>query len=166
MTTAAGNGMGGVGGDGGAATSASLNFPFGVAVGGFGNVFSGDFNNDRIRRVSAASVIATVAGNGTQGFSGDGGVATSARLNGPAGVVMNGAGNFVFVDRTNMRIRGVTGGIIITLAGNAMQGFSGDGGPATEAALNFPAGVAADGFGNVFVVDQVNHRIRLVGSVP
>ncbi len=65
-----------------------------------------------------------------------------------------------------MRIRGVTGGIIITLAGNGMQGFSGDGGPATEAALNFPAGVAADGFGNVFVVDQVNHRIRLVGSVP
>jgi hypothetical protein len=166
MTTAAGNGIAGFSGDGGPSTSASLNFPFGVAVDTVGNVFFSDSNNDRIRFVSTGSVIVTVAGNGMQGSSGDGGPATSAKLNSPAGVVMTGAGNFFFADRSNMRIRGVTGGIITTLAGNGMQGFSGDGGPAADAALNFPAGVGVDGFGNVYVVDQSNNRIRFVASMP
>ena len=115
----------------------------------------------------AQGIITTVAGNGVGGFSGDGGLATTASLNFPAGVAVDGSGNLFIADTFNQRIRQVdVTGIITTVAGNGVQGFSGDGGPATSARLSFPAGVAMDGFGNVFIADQSNHRIRQVAPAP
>ena len=153
-------------GDGGPATSASLNGPFGVALDGLGNGFIADTSNQRIRRVDAATgIITTVAGDGFGGSSGDGGPATSARLFHPTGVALDGTGNLFIADLGNHRIRKVdTSGIITTVAGDGFGGFSGDGGPATIASLNLPHGVALDGAGNLFIADQFNHRIRKVDT--
>ncbi len=118
--------------------------------------------------VNAQGFITTVAGNGIAGFSGDGGPATSARLNFPSGVTVDASGNLFIADLSNQRIRKVdaTTGIITTVAGNGIAGFSGDGGPATDASLRFPfGGVAVDTSGNIFIADQRNHRIRGVMSV-
>jgi streptogramin lyase len=136
LTVVAGNGTGGYSGDGGAATSASLQDPFGVALDGAGNLFIADTSNHRIRRVEAGTgVITTVAGNGSFGFAGDGGAATSASLANPFGVALDGAGNLFIADAGNQRIRRVEAGagIITTVAGNGTSGFAGDGGPATSA---------------------------------
>jgi sugar lactone lactonase YvrE len=165
ITTVAGNGTGGFSGDGGAATSASLNGPNGVAVDASGNLFIADEWNQRIRRVEAATgVITTVAGNGTAGFSGDGGTATSASLARPTGVAVDAAGNLFIADQWNYRIRRVeaTTGVITTVAGDGRQGFGGDGGAATSASLNTPTRVAVDGSGNLFIADYGNARIRRV----
>jgi uncharacterized protein (TIGR03437 family) len=165
ISTVAGNGNRGFSGDGGPATSAELDWPEGVAVDGAGNVFIADTNNSRIRKVTPAGVISTVAGNGTAGFSGDGGPATSAELWGPDGVAVDGAGNLFIADAANSRIRKVTpAGTISTLAGNGTPGFSGDGGPATSAELFGPVGLAVDGAGNLFIADANNGRIRKVTS--
>ena len=168
ITTVAGNGFGGFSGDDGPATSASLNFPERVALDGSGNVFIAESNNQRIRRVDAVTgIITTVAGNGVQGFGGDGGLATGASLNNPTGVAVDGSGNVFIADFSNQRIRRVDAvtGIITTRTGNGVQGFSGDGGPATGASLNNPTGVAVDGSGNVFIADRGNQRIRRVDAV-
>jgi NHL repeat len=135
MTVVAGNGIGGFSGDGGPATSASLNSPVGVALDSAGNLYIADGNNARIRQVSGGT-ITTIAGNGNPGFSGDGGLATSASLNFPAGVAVDSAGNLFIADQYNQRIRMVSGGTITTEAGNGTAEFSGDGGPATSASLN------------------------------
>ena len=156
---------GGFGGAGGPATSASLNQPKGVAVDAAGNLFIADRTNHRIRKVDTAGVIATVAGNGTAGFSGDGGSAASAQLNQPNGLAVDTAGNLYIAEVSNHRIRKVdTAGIITTVAGNGTSGFSGDGGPATSAVLFNPIGIAVDAVGNLFIVDNGNHRIRKVDA--
>ena len=165
ITTVAGNGTSGRGGDGGAATAAQLNDPSGVALDGAGNLYIADTDNHRIRKVDAAGVISTVVGTGRGGSSGDGGPATAARLNSPRGVALDGAGNLYIADIYNHRIRKVdAAGVISTVAGDGTDGFGGDGGPATAAQLYWPAGVALDGAGNLFIADNWNHRIRKVDA--
>jgi len=147
-------------GDGGPAIAAKLNLPTGVAVDGSGNVYIADLGDARIRKVDASGIITTVAGNGNAGFSGDGGPATGAKLNSPAGVTLDHAGNFYIADFGNARIRKVDSrGIITTAAGNGSAGFSGDGGPATSAQLNEVSGVTVDSLGNLFIADTGNQRI-------
>ena len=110
-----------------------------------------------------SGIVTTVAGNGTAGFTGDGGPATAARLKKPGGVALDAAGNLFIADTWNHRIRKVTpGGVISTVAGNGTLGFSGDGGPATAAQLNYPSDMAVDAAGNLFIADTGNHRIRKV----
>ncbi len=167
ISTVAGNGTNGFAGDGGPATSARLHRPFGVALDAAGNLFIADSSNYRIRRVDATTgIISTVAGNGTNGFAGDGGPATSARLHRPFGVTLGAAGNLFIADTNNNRIRRVdaTTGIISTVAGNGIFGFAGDGGSATNASLRSPTGMALDAAGNLFIADTNNTRIRRVDS--
>ena len=166
ITTVAGTGYGGFSGDGGSATSAGLNVPTGVAVYGPGILYIADFYNDRVRRVDLAGVITTVAGTGSTGFSGDGGLATSARLSGPGVVAVDAVGNLYIADRGNDRVRRVDAetGVITTVAGTGSRGFSGDGGPATSAELNDPVGVVVDGVGNLYIADMRNHRVRRVDA--
>jgi uncharacterized protein (TIGR03437 family) len=161
ITTVAGNGAAGFSGDGGPATSASVG-PWGVAVDAAGNLYIAGAS--RIRKVSPSGIISTAAGNGTRGFSGDDGPATSASLNQPSGVAVDAAGNLYIADYYNYRIRKVSpSGIISTAAGNGTQGFSGDGGPATSAALDVPEAVAVDAAGNLYIADSTNYgRIRKV----
>ena len=220
ITTVAGNGAQGFSGDGGPATSALLNGPYTVAVDKSGDLFVADFANNRIRKVSSNDTITTVAGNGTGGYSGDGGPATAARLLLPQGVAVDSSGSFYIADFSG-RIRevspsgiittvagggqpmpletglaatsvdltyasGVTvdgsgnvyiaesdsnislvfkmsvAGIITAVVGNGTNGFSGDGGPAASAELNFPQGMAVDAAGNLFIADTHNNRIRKV----
>ena len=142
ISTVAGDGTAAFGGDGGSASSAQLDTPFDVAVDSSGNLFIVDFANNRIRKVDTSGNISTVAGTGTQGFSGDGGPATSAELKLPEGVAVDSSGNLFIVDTLNNRIRKVdTSGNISTVAGTTF-GFSGDGGPATSAQLRLPLDVA------------------------
>jgi sugar lactone lactonase YvrE len=161
--TVAGNGSSGSSGDGGPATSARLYGPYGIAVDSAGNLFIADTYNNRIRKVTTGGIISTVAGNGSSGFSGDGGPATSAQLNIPWNVAVDSAGNLFIADRDNHRIRKVTpDGIIRTAAGIGTAGFSGDGGPASSAQLDSPLGAAADSAGNLFIADTFNSCIRKV----
>jgi len=214
ITTIAGNGNYGFYGDGGPATSASLFQPGGVAVDANQNLFIADTQNNRIRRVSVSGVITTIAGNGTAGFSGDGGPATAASLNQPAGVAVDSSGNVFIADYKNGKVRKVSAdgristvatptltflfmpaGVAVDSSGNlfiadnnmsrvlklppggsltAVAGVGevnpaclptqscGDGGPATAAILNRPAGVAVDASGALFVADTRNNRIRKV----
>src|ERR1019366_9345320 len=119
--------------------------------------------DNRIRKVSNG-VITTVAGNGTSGNIGDNGPATGAQLNYPTGVAVDSAGNLYIADQYNHRIRKVSNGVITTVAGSGTAGFSGDNGPATSAQLYYPAGVAVDAAGNLYIADQYNHRIRKVSN--
>ena len=165
ITTVAGNGEAGYSGDGDQATNASLDTPYGVAVDGYGNLFIADFNNNCIREVGTNGIINTVAGNGTEGYFGDGGPATNANLDGPWGIAVDVSGNVYFSDTFNQRVREVgTNGIINTVAGNGMAGYSGDGVLATNASLFGPYSVAVDAYGNLFVTDCGNQRIREVGT--
>jgi sugar lactone lactonase YvrE len=167
ITTVAGDGSSGFSGDGGPATSASLSQFYGVALDGSGNVYIADVANDRIRQVDVVTgTITTVAGDGSRGFSGDGGRATAASLNAPTGVTVDSSGNLYIADSRNYRVRrvDVAAGIITTVAGNGIYGFSGDGGPATAASLSFPWGVALDGSGNLHIADTNNNRIRRVDA--
>ena len=163
ISTVADSGSGGFSGDGGRATSAQLLYPGGVAVDSVGNLYIGDTGNDRIRKVTPGGVISTVAGNGGEDFSGDGGRATSAQLSFPSGVTVDSAGNLYIADWGLNCILNVTpAGVINTVAGNTNQGFSGDGGSATSAQLSWPSGVAVDSVGNLYIVDSKNNRIRKV----
>jgi trimeric autotransporter adhesin len=161
----AGTGSSGYSGDGGQATSAALNSPYGVAVDASGNIYIADTYNYRIRIVTKSTgIISTVAGTGSYGYSGDGGQATSAALDYPCGVAVDASGNIYIADTYNYRIRMVTKstGIISTVAGTGSYGYSGDGGQATSAALNSPYGVAVDASGNIYIADTYNYRIRIV----
>lgn len=164
ISTYAGNGNGGYGGDGGPATNASIHQPFGLALDSAGNLYFADYANNRIRCVYRNGTIATVAGNGKLGSSGDAGPATSAELNGPYDVAVDSSGDIFIADYGNNKIREVTtNGIINTIAGTGAVGWSGDGGVATAAKLNFPTGVTVDNStGNVYVVDSSNAVIRLL----
>jgi uncharacterized protein (TIGR03437 family) len=158
ITTVAGSGGPGFSGDNGPATSAQLYFPDGVAVDSAGNLYIADFGNNRIRKVSDG-VITTVAGNGTQGFSGDNGPATSAELNSPTGIAVDSAGNLYIPEPYDNRIRKVSNGVITTVVGNSL---SGDNGPASSAQLFSPNGVAWSSAGNLYIVDS--GRIRTVSN--
>jgi hypothetical protein len=164
ITTVAGNGTAGYAGDGGAAISAALNQPNYVALDGAGNLYIADGLNNRIREVNAVtSIITTVAGNGTAGYAGDGSAATSAELNNPAGVAVDAVGYLYIADSGNNRVRKVnTGGVISTLAGNGTAGYSGDGGAATAAELQYPTGIGLDSAGNVYIADSLNNVVRAV----
>jgi sugar lactone lactonase YvrE len=165
ISTFAGRGTSGFSGDNGAATSAQFNLPMGLAMDPAGNLYISDLNNQRIRKVATSGIVTTVAGTGTAGSSGDGGLATSAQLNTPYGVAADAAGDLFIADTNNHLIRKVTpDGIIKTIAGTGAAGFSGDGGPATLAQLNAPAGVAVDAAGNVYVADTSNQRIRKIDA--
>jgi hypothetical protein len=173
ITTVAGNGTGAYTGDNGQATNASLNGPDGVTFDAAGNMYISDDYNNVIRKVNKTTgIITTVAGNGTAGFSGDGGQATAAKINDPSlKVAFDADGNYYIADDGNNRIRKVTiaTGIITTVAGNGTLGYTGDGGPATSATLNGPEGVGVDALGNIYITDE-NNVVRKVngpgGSVP
>ncbi len=162
ITTIAGTGSSGFSGDGGPATAAQISGPTVVAFDASGNLYFPDYGNSRIRKISTAGVITTVVGNGTPGYSGDGGPATAAQLNYASFVTFHG-GEMYIADYFNHVIRKVsTSGIITTVAGNGSGGLSGDGGPATSASFYYPASVAFDRFNNMFVVDEANDRVRKV----
>ena len=183
----AGDGIQGYSGDGGPAARAELYWPEAVAVDGAGNLVIADTYNNRVRVVAAstgtlygqamtAGDIYTVAGDGTAGFSGDGGPGFSAEINHPEDVAVDGAGNLLIADSENNRIRVVAGtngtfygqpmiaGDIYTVAGVGPYGFSGDGGPATAAKLDLPDGVAAGRSGNLVIADALNYRVRVVAT--
>jgi sugar lactone lactonase YvrE len=163
INTFAGTGICGYSGDGGPAKSAEISTPYGVAFDNHGNLLITD--GARIRQITPGGVISTIAGNGTFGYSGDGGLATQASLSGPLGISVDPVGDIYIADTGNNVIRRVnTKGIIRTVAGNNTAGFSGDGGPATSASLNFPWSVAADARGNFYIADSNNDRIRKVSS--
>jgi uncharacterized protein (TIGR03437 family) len=165
ITTVAGTGNAGDSGDGGPATSAELNGPRGVTEDVFGNLYIAEYYGQRVRKVTPGGVITTLAGNGTAGYSGDGGPATSAELNGPYRVTVDTAGNVYIPDSANNRIRKVApNGTITTVAGNGNTGYSGDGGPATSAALDFPEAVAFDSAGNYYIADSANDVVRKVNT--
>lgn len=223
ITTVAGSGRAGYTGDGGPATAATLRNPLGVAVGPDGSLYIADYENDRIRKVTPNGIITTIAGVGA-GFSGDGGPATAARLNGPASIGLDRAGNIYFTDHLNYRVRKIsttgiittvagtgrtslsgdgaqaaatdaypfwlavaadgtfyftddgdarligynrvrrvgTNGIVTTVAGTGVAGYSGDGGPGRLAQIRSASGVAVDANGNVFVADATDIKIRKV----
>ena len=160
-------GRAGFSGDGGPATEAQISWPIGVAVDGAGNIYIADSNNHRIRRVDAATgTIATIAGTGQAGFSGDGDPATQAQLYFPFGLTVDSAGIIYIADTSNHRIRKVdaTTGTITTIAGTGVLGYNGNGGPAVEVRLWAPRGVAVDGAGNLYIADSGNDRIRKVDA--
>ncbi|MBI5593096.1 MAG: hypothetical protein HY881_21730 [Deltaproteobacteria bacterium] len=165
INTVVGNGVCGYSGDKGPATQAALSYPTGVAVDSSGNVYIVDLGNNRIRKVDTSGIITTVAGNGAEVYSGDGGPAIQAALNWPASVAVDNSGNIYIADSYNNRIRKVDiSGIITTVAGNGAEVYSGDGGLATLAALNFPVGVTVDSSGNIYIADLGNNRIRKVDT--
>lgn len=163
ITTVAGNGSAGFGGDGGPALQASLNFPAGLCLDKEGNLYVADRNNHRVRRIGKDGRITTVAGTGEAGFGGDWGPAVQARLHFPSDVAMDAEGNLYISDRSNNRIRKVSAqGVITTVAGMGEAGFGGDYGPAVEALLKYPFGIHMDKEGNLYIADRGNNRIRRV----
>ena len=166
ITTIAGNGQDGFSGDGAPATRANLNHPGGIYVDKSGNLYIADRRNHRIRKVDASGTITTIAGNGQDGFSGDGGPASLASMSSPRDVCLDPEGNLYIADTDNHRIRKVdASGTITTIAGNGQDGFSGDGGPASLASLSGPQGVCIAG-SKLYIADTLNHRIRLVTLPP
>jgi sugar lactone lactonase YvrE len=165
LTKVAGNGTSGSTGDGGPATSAQLNKPEGVCVDGLGNIYIGDTENHRIRKVSLSGNISTVAGTGSGGYSGDGGLAINAKLKKPNGVSVDSSGNIFIADTENHCIRKVDGasGKISTVAGiGGSEGDTGNGGQATSAKLKKPCGVFVDTSGDIYIADTENCWIRKV----
>ena len=170
ISTFAGTGEDGFSGDGGPAVRAQLSYPISVAVDGAGNVYVAGYESSRVRRIDTAGVISTFAGTGEDGFSGDGGPAVQAQFypgnDGFLSVATDAAGNVYVADARNRRVRRIdTAGVISTIAGTGEAGFSGDGGPAVQAQLRGPAGVAVDGAGNVYIADPGNHLVRKLTPV-
>ena len=163
ITTVAGIGEIGYSGDGGLAVNAQLRYPTGVAVDNTGALYIADSENHRIRRVDVSGTLRTIAGTGESGYSGDGVLATGAWLHTPGRVAVDGAGNLYIADSGNHRIRRVdVSGTIRTIAGTGERGYGGDGGPAVEAQLGYPVSLAVDGSGALYIADSGNHRIRRV----
>jgi uncharacterized protein (TIGR03437 family) len=162
ITTVAGNGVSAYGGDGGPALSAQLNGPQGVAVDSAGNLYIADTENNRVRQVTPGGAISTIAGNGLAGFAADGVQSTNTQMGNPTGVAVDTFGNLYVADG-NARVRKVfTSGLISTIAGTGVRGYSGDGGAGTQAMLSAPSGVAVSAAGNVYVADTLNNAVRLL----
>ena len=165
ISTVAGNDTSGYTGDGGPAINARMVNPNAVATDRKGNLFICDQGENVIRVVNSAGIISTYAGNGTAGFSGDGGSATSAQLHTPIAIATDKYGDLYIADESNSRIRKVdTNQVITTIAGTAIASYYGDGGPATLAELNQPAGICLDTAGNIYIADQNNDRIREIST--
>lgn len=167
IRTVTGGGAEGFSGDGGPAIEAEIARPHGIAIDGGGNIFIADFNNHRIRRIDAATgKIDTIAGDGTAAFSGDDGPAVDAQVSFPANGDFDPAGNYLFCDAGNRRVRRIDAvtGIITTVVGNGEAAASGDGGPATGASVFSPHAIAFDAFGNLYVADAPGHQIRRVDA--
>ena len=165
IETIAGNGAAGFAGDGGPALAASFNTPSDIAFGTDGTIYICDLRNSRVRAISPDGTVSTVAGNGAAAFSGDGGPATAASLNEPTGVAVGRNGDIFIADASNRRIRKVdSNGVISTVAGTGVPGFTGDGGPATAAMLDAPTRIDFDANGTLHFTDQNNHRIRRIDS--
>jgi sugar lactone lactonase YvrE len=159
----AGIGRPGVAGDDGLATAAALNQPYDVRVDAQGNLYIADFGNHRVRKVTPDGLIQTVAGSGEAGYSGDGGPATAARLNGPYGIYPDAKLGLLIADSHNHVIRVVDGrGFIRTLAGTGRRGLAGDGGPASSARFDTPQGLWVSTSGSIYVGDEHNHAIRVI----
>jgi sugar lactone lactonase YvrE len=163
ITKIAGNGNAGYAGDGGQATNAMFLGAYGLALDAFGNVYVADCNNHRIRKISTAGIITTVAGTGMAGYGGDGGLATNAQLNRPTGIDIDAQGYMYIADEDNNRIRKISPtGIITTIAGNGTGAHSGDGGLAIAAALNVPDEVVVDANGNIYIAEYYSNVIRKI----
>jgi hypothetical protein len=163
LITVAGTNLPGYAGDAGPATDAWLNFPYDVAIDSHGNLYIADYQNRRIRKVDTAGIISTFAGTGSQGYSGDGGPATDANLGGPYSLCVDADDNVVIADSDNHRIRRVDrDGIIDTIAGTGVMGYSGDGGPATDALFDTPQELVIAKDGRLFIGDEHNHCIRIL----
>lgn len=161
-TVVAGNGSSDYSGDGGVATKAGL-FLMGIALDDAGNLYIADHNHHRIRKVSVDGKIATIAGTGKEGFSGDGGPALQAQVNDPAGIAVDKTGNVYIADTYNNRIRKITpDGMIDTIAGDGIEGHFGDGGFAKRARLNFPWGISVTPDNRILIADMGNNRIRII----
>ena len=161
LVVVAGTGIQGYNGDGGPATGAELNEPQGVVVGSDGTLYIADTGNQRIRAI-AAGVITTYAGSGTATFADGAAAAASFRM--PTSLTIDASGALLVCDTGNHRVRRVSGGVVTTLAGDGVQGFGGDGGPAAQAELDSPGGIAAGSDGRVYIADTHNHRVRAVAS--
>ena len=161
ITPFAGTGTAGFSGDGGAATSAMLYEPHGLAVDASGNVYIADFGNNRIREVSTNGTINTIAGNGVSGYSGDGGPATLAAINGPSAVAVDPGGNVYIADTNGDRVREVSDGTMTTIAGTGGDGYSGENVVASASLIASPRGIAADGSGNVFFGDSGSRIVKI-----
>ncbi len=163
VTTVAGTGTAGDTGDGGPAVEARLFDPWSMALDAAGNLYIVDKGNHRIRKVSPVGTISAFAGNGMLGSSGDGGPATAATMNDPQSIAVDATGNVYIADTGNNRIRRIApNGIITTVAGTGVGGFAGNGGPATQAQLDYPASVALDASGNLYIADANNACVRKV----
>ncbi len=164
ITTYAGTGTSGYSGDGAAATAANLASLMGIDVDAAGNLYVPCSASARIRKVSTTGIITTIAGTGTGGFSGDGGPATAAKINGPVDVVVDIYGGIYFTDQANHRVRLISGGTISTVAGTGASGDSGDGGAATAATFTQLSGIDVDNMGDVFVSDWGASRVRMIDA--
>ncbi|MEV6424770.1 RICIN domain-containing protein [Streptomyces sp. NPDC051662] len=165
ISTIAGTGIRGFGGDGGPATAARLDWPFAMTVDSTGVLYVSDSSNHRVRKIAADGKISTVAGTGTAGFGGDGGAATAAQLNKPMGLTLDSTGVLYIADTYNHRVRKVAAdGKISTVAGTGTAGSDGDGGPAASAQLNKPMGLVLDSTGALYIADTANHRVRKVAA--
>jgi len=167
----AGTTHGGYSGDGGPATAAELFYPESVTMDSAGNFYVAELFNNTVRRVNTSGIISTIAGTNVAGYSGDGGLATAAKLRGPYDVAINKAGIIFIADNANNVVRSIdASGIINTYAGNNIAGSSGDGGVPTAAELDIPSSVTVDQNDNLYIADAFNNVIRMVGlwraSVP
>jgi hypothetical protein len=162
VATTAGTGTLGYSGDNSAAASATLADPSAAAYDASGNLYLADAQNNVVREILKSGQITTIAGTGVEGYGGDNAAATSAYLDAPTGVAVDGSGNVYIADSHNHRIRKVSGGIITTIAGTGAAGYSGDGGAATAAQLSLPTAVAVDSSSNLYIADTNNQRIRRI----
>ncbi len=165
ITTIAGNGVSYNSGDGGLALYAGIYRPVYVKFDALWNMYIVEENGACIRKVNKQGIISTIAGNGTNGYSGDGGIATAANLNFPTSIAFDSNGNIFISDFYNSRIRKInTSGVISTVAGTGIAGYNGDGGIATLAQLNYPFGIAIDNSDNLYIADMSNNRVRKVSA--
>jgi uncharacterized protein (TIGR03437 family) len=164
ITTIVGSGLHNFYSPGIPATSSPMDWPSSLAIDGAGLIYFAELHGNRVGRLEANGTLNTMAGTGFPGFNGDGKAANTATLTKPAGIAIDPSGNLLIADTGNHRVRKVSGGIVTTIAGNGQQAFCGDSGPANQACLDTPMDVKADAFGNIYIADTGNHRIRRIDA--